>query len=143
MTAPPSFNALVPELLVADFERSRRFYVEVLGFQVEYGRELPPFAFLSFEKSQLMIEQDGGESPWRVEPIEHPRGRGLNLSIACSDASALARRVQAAGFDLRLGLEDRWYRCGEVTLGERHFLVQDPDGYLLRFAQELGARDEG
>ena len=138
MVSALSFNALVPELLVQDFERSRRFYVEVLGFRVEYAREESRFAFLSFEGSQLMIEGDGGESPWRVEPIEFPRGRGLNLSIRCSDARALAERVAGAGVPLRLGLEDRWYRCGEVTLGERHFLVQDPDGYLLRFAEELG-----
>jgi catechol 2,3-dioxygenase-like lactoylglutathione lyase family enzyme len=141
MVSGLSFNALVPELLVRDFERSLHFYVEVVGFRVEYAREESRFAFLSFEKSQLMIEQDAGESPWRVEPIEYPRGRGLNLSITCSDVRALAGRVESAGVPLRLGLEDRFYRCGAVTLGERHFLVQDPDGYLLRFAQELGERE--
>ena len=134
------FNALVPELLVSNFQQSRRFYVEILGFRVEYDREQPPFAFLSFGESQLMLEQDYPEqSPaWRVEPIEFPRGRGLNLSIRCSDAHALAERLKAAEVPLRLAPEDRWYRCGALTLGERHFLVQDPDGYLLRFEQALG-----
>lgn len=140
MGPPLTFNALVPELLVRDFAQSRAFYVDVLGFRVEYAREAPPFAFLSFETSQLMIERDGAASPWRVEPIEYPRGRGLNLSIRCSDARGLAARIERAGVALRLGLEDRWYDCGAVALGERHFLVQDPDGYLLRFAEELGER---
>lgn len=133
------FNALVPELLVSDFARSRAFYVDLLGFHVEYARERPSFAFLSFGESQLMIEQDHSEqAPWRVEPIEFPRGRGLNLSITCTGAHAIAARVQSAGVPLRLPVEDRWYRCGDVTLGERHFLIQDPDGYLLRFQEELG-----
>lgn len=140
MVSELSFNALVPELLVRDFERSRAFYVDVLGFRVEYAREAPRFAYLSFGKSQLMLEEDGPPSVWRVEPIEYPRGRGFNLSIACSDARGLAERLAKAGVPLRSAVEERFYLCGELTLGERHFLVQDPDGFLLRFAEELGAQ---
>jgi catechol 2,3-dioxygenase-like lactoylglutathione lyase family enzyme len=134
------FNALVPELLVFELARSLAFYVELVGFRVEYTRTQPEFAFLSFGESQLMLERDSGQPAWQVEPLDAPRGRGLNLSIHCLDAQGLAERLLRAGVTLRLPLEDRWYRCGEATLGERHFLVQDPDGYLLRFAQDLGAR---
>jgi hypothetical protein len=28
----------------------------------------------------------------------------------------------------------------DVYVGQKQFLVQDPDGYLLRFGQELGTR---
>jgi hypothetical protein len=37
-------------------------------------------------------------------------------------------------------LEERWYRRDDVLLGNRQFLVQDPDGYLLRFFEDLGER---
>ena len=35
---------------------------------------------------------------------------------------------------------EHWYRQGQILLGRREFLVMDPDGYLLRFAQSLGER---
>jgi hypothetical protein len=38
------------------------------------------------------------------------------------------------------GVEDHWYRQGSVLLGCREFLVQDPDGYLLRFSQDIGEK---
>lgn len=36
--------------------------------------------------------------------------------------------------------EDRWYREGDTELGNRQFVVADPDGYLLRFFTDLGQR---
>lgn len=41
------FNKLVPELSVSDFERSLKFYCQVLGFEVEYERPEDSFAYLS------------------------------------------------------------------------------------------------
>jgi len=42
---------------------------------------------------------------------------------------------------------ERWYRRDNTAVGQRQFLVMDPDGYLLRFAQSLGTTpfplDEG
>jgi hypothetical protein len=39
-----------------------------------------------------------------------------------------------------LPLEDKWYRSNDFEIGQRQFIVMDPDGYLLRFAQRLGQR---
>jgi hypothetical protein len=36
--------------------------------------------------------------------------------------------------------EEKWYRTGARETGVRQFLVQDPDGYLLRLQQRLGER---
>ena len=41
------FNALYPELIVEHLERSMIFYVDILGFDVEYCREDENFIFLS------------------------------------------------------------------------------------------------
>lgn len=91
-----------------------------------------------------MLEQDTeGESPWRVGSLQYPRGSGLNLSIECSNASALADRLQSAGISLQKPLEDKWYRDGEILHGQRNFLVLDPDGYLLRFAEVIGTKRVG
>lgn len=37
-------------------------------------------------------------------------------------------------------MEEVWYRAGTSETGVRQFLVQDPDGYLVRFSQGLGLR---
>ena len=134
-------NRLVPEMIVSDLACSLRFYCEVLGFRIEYQRPKHHFAFLSFHGSQLMLEQDDlEESSWRVGPLEAPFGRGMNLSIKCPDVQGLVARFETAGHTLRKPLEERWYRSNDVLFGERNCLLLDPDGYLLRFAEDLGTK---
>jgi hypothetical protein len=55
----------------------------------------------------------------------------------------LYARVRAAGATVFLDMEEKWYRrdaAPSVEVGNRQFIVQDPDGYLLRFAEDLGVR---
>lgn len=135
------YNALVPEMIVYSVKKSLFFYRKILGFTVEYERPEDGFAFLSFHGSQLMIEQDKFQpSPWRVEPLEYPCGRGLNLSIACPDARLLSRQLEGSGRKLHKSVEECWYRRNGGLVGELNFLVLDPDGYLLRFNQDLGPK---
>jgi hypothetical protein len=37
-------------------------------------------------------------------------------------------------------MEEKWYRMNDSKVGNRQFIVLDPDGYLLRFVQDLGER---
>ena len=39
------WNALVPELVVADYERSKAFYVDVFGFSVRFERPESRFGY--------------------------------------------------------------------------------------------------
>ena len=50
------FSPLIPELYVSDYNKSLNFYT-ALGFKVEYKREKPKFAFLSYQGSQIMIQE--------------------------------------------------------------------------------------
>lgn len=131
--------ALVPELTVSDFARSLAYYTDVFGFRILYGRPEERFAYLTREGAQIMIEQPVDRA-WITGTLETPFGRGINLQIACSDATALRDRCLGAGLVLYMDLEDAWYRRDGVLLGCRQFLVQDPDGYLLRFSQDIGTR---
>jgi catechol 2,3-dioxygenase-like lactoylglutathione lyase family enzyme len=130
---------LVPELVCSDVARSLTFYTGVLGFRVLYQRPSERFAFLDREGAQLMIEQSVGRR-FVAGELEQPYGRGINLQIEVDDVERLYADVQAASAQIYLPLEDKWYGRGIVQLGSRQFIVQDPDGYLLRFFQDLGQR---
>jgi catechol 2,3-dioxygenase-like lactoylglutathione lyase family enzyme len=72
------FNAIIPELLVSEYARSKNFYIGVLGFTLEYERANGNFAFLSFEESQIMLFQANGT--WaETGVLEYPLGRGVIL----------------------------------------------------------------
>lgn len=129
---------LVPELLCSDTARSIAFYRDVLGFEILYDRPEEGFAYLNLGGAQIMLEKESDY--WFTGKLERPYGRGINFEIEVTDADALCRRVKAAAVPLFREIEERWYRREDEEVGNRQFLVQDPDGYLLRFAQDLGTR---
>jgi len=45
------------------------------------------------------------------------------------------------GFKIYKTIYEKWYRVEDRLYGHRQFFIQDPDGYLLRFFQELGMRE--
>lgn len=134
--APPK---LVPELYCAQLTRSLRFYLEVLGFEVLYQRMEESFAYLQREGAELMLEEPRGRV-FLAGPLEYPYGRGVNLQIEVSDIANLYAAVERSRSTIVLPLEDKWYRRDDTEEGNRQFVVQDPDGYLLRFFQSLGSR---
>jgi len=132
------FNKLVPEISVTDIEESLRFYTEILGFKVEYSRPGDRFAFLSLQGSQLMVEEINHN--WDTGELERPYGRGVNLQIEVECVEELLRSLEEHGYQLFRPLKESRYRGDGVVYGQKEFLVQDPDGYLLRFAQDLGEK---
>jgi len=134
------FNALYPELLVANLDQSTHFYVETLGFKVLFSRPEERFLFLSFHKSQLMLLEDNNNKHSRTGSLEYPRGRGINFSIETTDVTMLKTRLTENGYTLRIPIRDQWHRQNDIENGETQLWVMDPDGYLLRFIQRLGSR---
>jgi catechol 2,3-dioxygenase-like lactoylglutathione lyase family enzyme len=132
------FNKLIPELSVACVQKSLEFYAGILGFTVEYSRPEKGFYFLSLEGSQIMVEEVNDH--WWTGELEHPFGRGVNFQIEVGDVSVLVERLDEAGIALFRPVGERWYRGGDAEFGQIEFLVQDPDGYLLRFTQDIGER---
>ena len=119
--------------------RSLHFWCELLGFRTRYSRSEAGFAYLERERAQVMLEQLARDS-WSVGDLVKPFGRGINLQIAASSIQPILDRLSAANWPLFMQPAERWYRTGSVDSGQRQFLVQDPDGYLLRFAEALGER---
>jgi catechol 2,3-dioxygenase-like lactoylglutathione lyase family enzyme len=134
--------ALVPELLVADLARSQQFYCDLCGFGVRFARPEEGFLYLQLGAAQIMLEEIG-EGAWLTGPMEAPFGRGINLQIEVAALAPLAARLAAAGVVPFRALHEAWYREGALEHGQAQLLVQDPDGYLLRFVEVLGTRAVG
>lgn len=125
------FNSLIPELTVSDIKKTKAFYVDVLQFKIEYERPEDLFLFVSLEENQLMLEQNRGS--WNTGALEYPYGRGINFEMRVRDVERLYQRVLDLGIKPFRELHLNHYRNGEEELIQKEFLVQDPDGYLLRF----------
>lgn len=133
--------ALVPELHCSDLDRSLAFYVDLLGFRILYDRPEERFAFLERRGAELMFDEYiPGARMLAKALFEQPYGRGINFQISVEDVDALHAAVIGAGLPIFLPLEERWYRQDDTELGCRQFIVQDPDGYLIRLSQPLGTR---
>lgn len=126
---------IVPNLAVADVERSIAFYRDVLGMRVtmtvdanqnysmEEPVEKPVFAVLDLEGATLMVQEVGnlaGELPGFPRAVpEQPTG---TIYFRMHDPDAVAARARG---DQRLkGPEVTWYRMREVYL-------RDPDGHVV------------
>lgn len=126
-----NFNKLIPELSVTDINKTREFYVDVLGFKICYERPEDKFIFVEKDGNQIMLEQINGN--WNVGKMEYPFGRGINFEMTISDVDAVYERIEKAGMKLFRKMEIKDYECGDEIVHQKQFLVQDPDGYLLRF----------
>jgi catechol 2,3-dioxygenase-like lactoylglutathione lyase family enzyme len=126
------FNALIPELSVTNIESTKQFYITTLGFKLEYERTNEKFIFLSYGKSQFMFEEIHSEG-WNVDVLEYPLGRGVNFSIACRDVEQLYEVVKNSNIKIYREIKESKYLCDGKQKYQKEFLIQDPDGYLLRF----------
>ena len=126
-----NFNRMIPELSVFDIERTKKFYRE-LGFKIEYERTEDKFVFMSFQDSQFMFEQIHDDG-WNIGELVYPLGRGINFSIAVDDIEELYKLVNNLNIKLYRELTKNIYQVNGIEEMQIEFLIQDPNGYLLRF----------
>ncbi|MFH5772688.1 bleomycin resistance protein [Paracoccus sp. NGMCC 1.201697] len=126
------FAPLVPELSVTDLGRSLSFWCDLLGFRVAYGRPAAGFAYLQRGPIQIMLCRVNGE--WETGALQAPFGRGINFQMQVDSLDPLLEKLANAGWALFRPVAEKRYRVGDGWSVCRELLVQDPDGYLLRFA---------
>ena len=124
------FNSLIPELSVKDINKSKDFYLKI-GFHVLYERKEDKFCFLELEDNQIMIEEINDY--WNTGSLEYPFGRGINISMSVSDVNKLCEIVKNNNIPLFLDIETHEYKVNDKIYYDKEFLIQDADGYLLRF----------
>ena len=141
MDAARESPGLVPELLVTDLAASLTFWVTLCGFEVLYDRPNEGFACLQLGTARVMLEQFGVGRNWIPGPLEAPLGRGVNFEITVPAITPLVERLASADWPLFMAPENKTYQTGATEAVVSQFLVQDPDGYLLRFASPLALPD--
>lgn len=134
------FNKLIPELSVTNLEKSLEFY-KTIGFKIEYERKENKFVFLSLGEIQFMIQEITGDDKWEVAPLVYPFGNGINFQLEVEDATAIYDKLKNNNYKIIFDMEENWYRQDNKLLGNKEFLVQDPDGYLLRISEDLGEKE--
>lgn len=149
MTQKRLTTSLTPELCCSNIKTSLPFYTDVLGFSIQYQRKEDGFAMLERQGARIMLDEISKDSPngtkrtWISGELEAPFGRGINLEIKTDRIDDLYDRIQQSNTHIFLSIEEKWYRAGDVELGIRQFIVMDPDGYMLRFSQDIGERKIG
>lgn len=77
---------------------------------------------------------------WETAPLARPFGGGINFEIKTKSIAPIVATLASAGWKLFREPQVAWYRIRERETGNRQFLVQDADGYLVRFSEDLGTR---
>lgn len=129
---------LIPELLVTNLDQSLRFWRDFCGFEVAYERFEEGFAYLDLDGAHVMLDERGHGRNWVTGPLEPPFGRGINFQVGVPSLQPILAALSGAGWPLFMAPERKWYRVGDEEKGVHQFLVQDPDGYLIRFSASLG-----
>jgi len=129
----PQFTKLTPNLVVASVERSLAFYVETLGFS--RGMTVPdesPFVFASVTSGPVEIFFNDAAAAIKEYPAfaGRPIGATGTLFIEMEGGvDALHDRLKPT-VKIVMPLVTQFY-------GTREFAIEDPDGYVITFAERV------
>lgn len=134
------FNKNIPELSVINLENSLKFY-KTAGFKLEYNRPENKFAFISLGEIQFMLQEISNNDKWDIAPLTYPFGNGINFQLEVDNLDEIYDNFKNSNYKIAFDIEENWYRQDDKLLGSKEFLIQYPDGYLLRFSEDLGKKD--
>ena len=130
------WNENIPELSVANLAKSLSFY-KTIGFHINYERPENKFVFISLNNIQFMLQELSDQNKWEIAELSYPFGNGINFQLEVSNIDNIYKNLVKNNYHIAFPIEENWYRQNNKLLGNREFLVQDPDGYLLRFSEDL------
>ena len=125
---------VAPEFFVRDVDASVAFYVDVLGFALiradVNGEGKRTFAVLARGAAEFLLAHEAFLGSANREALPYPRAAGVDIRLMVDDVDAVFAHVVGAGAKIVLPLKDQEY-------GLRDFIVADPDGFRIRFAQRI------
>jgi uncharacterized glyoxalase superfamily protein PhnB len=118
---------VVPILDVHNVETALRFYVDRLGFQIDFRNEEQPDNYAGVRRDGVCLHMQ-----WQhAEEFENGTAGPLRVRIAVDDPDALFEEYRGKGaLDERAQLRD-------TPWGTREFGVRDADGNGLIFYRDL------
>ena len=131
---PYGLKKLTPNLIVSSVERSIAFYRDVLGFSVTATvPDAAPLVFASMQSGPVEIFLNAPEPAIAEYPGLGGRPIGGTLTLFMEvDGIAPAYESLKTRVKVVMPLEKKWY-------GVTEFAFEDPDGYLVTFAERDSA----
>ena len=132
MSPQLSATKLTPNLIVSNVEQSLAFYEGVLGFARGMTvPDQPPFAFGSVTSGPIEIFFNDRSTVAKESPqmAGLAFGGGNTMFIEVTGVDAVHDHVKARA-KVIMPLVTQWY-------GLREFAIEDPDGYVITFAERV------
>jgi len=129
----PHFISLTPNLVVSDIERSTAFYRDVLGIPVHATvPDAAPFAFVWLQQGAVTIFLNDQRTVGDLDPhlAARPLGGSFTMYLRVTGVNSLWERVSTRA-KIAEAINTKPY-------GMREFAIEDPDGYLITVAEEMG-----
>jgi lactoylglutathione lyase len=128
-----SATKLTPNLIVSNVERSLAFYEDVLGFT--RGMTVPeqsPFVFASVTSGPVEIFLNDRTTVTKESPqmAGLAFGGGNTMFIEVAGVDDVHEQIRSR-VKVIMPLVTQWY-------GLREFAIEDPDGYVITFAERVG-----
>lgn len=131
---------VTPNLIVTDIDKSTAFYRDVLGFKVVTTvPDAAPFAFVWLQRDDVSVFLNA-QSSLMEEDVPALAGRpigGTNTLFMSVEAESVENGIDGLFRSLEgrakvaMPLKTQFY-------GMREFGIEDPDGYVIFFAQRIG-----
>lgn len=132
------FSDVTPNLVVADVDRSLRFYRDTLGFSiVATVPDAEPFVFVWLQRGGVNVFLNARDGVSEDVPALATRAiGGTNTLFITIEAETAEQGIDAyfgeigSKLPVVMPLKTQFY-------GMREFAVEDPDGYVIFFAQRV------
>jgi lactoylglutathione lyase len=128
----PHFKKLTPNLLVANVERSLAFYVDTLGFARSMTvPEQSPFVFAAVTSGPIEVFVNDAATAVKEYPafVGKPIGATGTMFIEVEGIDALHDSLKSS-VKIVMPIVTQFY-------GMREFAIEDPDGYVITFAERV------
>ena len=127
---PFTLQKLTPNLIVSNVERSLAFYCDVLGFTRTHAvPDASPFVFAGVQSGPVEIFLNAPGPATEEYPVfaGKPIGGTLTLFIEVVAIEKVYDELETR-VKVTMPLEKKWY-------GVTEFAFEDPDGYVITFAE--------
>ena len=126
-------RSLFPVIVTPMLAEARDFYVNHLGFRVIFEADWYIHLHAARADGGVPLElafmsPDLNAQPCPLRPAFN--GQGMAVTIEVNDVDSLYRRLQDAGCEMVVELQDEPW-------GQRHFLIRDPSSVLLDIVQQI------